>query len=441
MVRKRFLAILGGGPAGLCTHYLVRDLNYERKLFEATSEFGGNCRTVQLGEFLFDTGAHRLHNKSAKVTTLIKTIVGDDLKEISSPSQVFQSGKFTDFPLSPLNLLRSLGVLNFGIACVQVLWNRLRTRELKSFEDFARHTYGDLIAERFLLDYSEKLWGVPVSELSLDVAGSRLNGLDIRTFILESLFGKKQKTRHLDGTFFYPKYGIGMIFNRIVEHLPKEELASNSAVTRIFHKDEKITSIEINAKDQYDVDEVVSSLPIGVAIKCLDPQPPEHILQAVESIKFRDVLLLMFCIDKESINGNASMYFSSSKDSFTRIYEPRNRSPFMAPRGKTSLAVEVPHFSDDLNDDYVNMAFQTIEAKLVKYGFFESSDVLFRDHLVLKNAYPVLTKKTEINSKIVHDYLNGFRNLTMTGRNGLVQYSHIHDHMENAFKCFDGLKK
>tara|TARA_Y100001978_G_C23584735_1_gene380736 strand:+ start:42 stop:383 length:342 start_codon:yes stop_codon:yes gene_type:complete len=113
----------------------------------------------------------------------------------------------------------------------------------------------------------------------------------------------------------------------------------------------------------------------------------------------------------------------------------------MAPRGKTSLAVEVPHFSDDLNDDYVNTAFQTIEAKLVKYGFFESSEVLFRDHLVLKNAYPVLTKKTEINSKIVHDYLNSFRNLTMTGRNGLVQYSHIHDHMENAFKCFDRLKK
>jgi len=441
MAREKFLAILGGGPAGLCTHYLVRDLQYERKLFEASGAFGGNCRTVQLGEFLFDTGAHRLHNKSAKVTTLIKKLVGDDLKEISSPSQVFQNGKFTDFPLSPLSLLRSLGALNFGIACFQVLCNSLKKRELSSFEDFARHTYGDLIAQRFLLDYSEKLWGVPASQLSLDVAGSRLNGLDIRTFILESFFGDKRKTRHLDGTFFYPKHGIGMIFDRIREQLPEKELASNSAISRIFHKDGKITSIEINSKDIYEVDEVVCSLPLGIAIKCLDPQPPQHILEAAESIKFRDVLLLMFCIDKERINGNASMYFSSSEDSFTRVYEPRNRSPFMAPHGKTSLAVEVPHFSDDLNSLYIEKAFQSVQQKLAECGFFDNDQVLSKHHLVLKNAYPVLTKDTQAKSRMVHDYLTRFKNLTMTGRNGLVQYSHIHDHMENAFRCFDHLKK
>jgi protoporphyrinogen oxidase len=340
-----------------------------------------------------------------------------------------------------LNLLRSLGALNFGIACFQVLRNSFRKKELNSFEDFARHTYGDLIAKRFLLDYSEKLWGVPASQLSLDVAGSRLKGLDIRTFILESLFGNKRKTRHLDGTFFYPKHGIGVIFDRIREQLPEMELASNSAVSRIFHEDGKITSVEINTKDVYVVDEVVCSLPLGIALKCLDPQPPQHIVEAADSIKFRDVLLLMFCIDKGGINDNASMYFSSSEDSFTRIYEPRNRSPFMAPHGKTSLAVEVPHFSDDLNDQYIETEFQTVQGKLVECGFFENDQVIAKHHLVLKNAYPVLTKNTQVKSRIVHDYLTKFENLTMTGRNGLVQYSHIHDHMENAFKCFEHLRK
>jgi|TARA_B100001093_G_C26710766_1_gene963326 hypothetical protein len=113
----------------------------------------------------------------------------------------------------------------------------------------------------------------------------------------------------------------------------------------------------------------------------------------------------------------------------------------MAPHGKTSLAVEVPHFSDDLNDQYIETEFQTVQGKLVECGFFENDQVIAKHHLVLKNAYPVLTKNTQVKSRIVHDYLTKFENLTMTGRNGLVQYSHIHDHMENAFKCFEHLRK
>ena len=103
--------------------------------------------------------------------------------------------------------------------------------------------------------------------------------------------------------------------------------------------------------------------------------------------------------------------------------------------------MEVPHFSDDLNSLYIEKAFQSVQQKLAECGFFDDDQVLSKHHLVLKNAYPVLTKDTQAKSRMVHDYLTRFKNLTMTGRNGLVQYSHIHDHMENAFRCFDHLKK
>lgn len=426
------VAILGGGPAGLCTHFIGRNLDAERVLFEASNSLGGNCSTLVRGGYRFDTGAHRLHDKDEEVTEVAKHLLGKDLHQVVAPSQICWDGNFTDFPLSPLNLLTSLGWRDFTRACIQVMSSRLKPVDTSTFESFAIHQYGELVARRFLLDYSEKLWGVPTSDLSPKVAGSRLKGLNLKTFVVESLRGRLKKTEHLDGAFYYPKKGIGQLFDRIVQELPANELKLSARVSKIHHDGTRIHSVTINDVDNYEVDEVVSSLPLGILVKSLDPPAPEHVLEAVSRIQFRHVLLVMFCLDMESVNGNASMYFPSKDDPFTRVYEPRNRSKWMAPEGKTSLAVEVPMDTESSGEYNTEDVIDEVERKLTAYGFFESGDVIGRHTYMLANAYPVLSVGHQQHAEVVLSFLKNIANLYVTGRNGLVEYSHIHDHMRNA---------
>ncbi len=59
------LSILGAGPAGLALGYYAKKHEIPFTLYEARDTPGGNCTTFRHGEFLFDSGAHRLHDREA----------------------------------------------------------------------------------------------------------------------------------------------------------------------------------------------------------------------------------------------------------------------------------------------------------------------------------------------------------------------------------------
>ena len=65
--QKLKLHILGGGPAGLAAGYFAKKKNIDLEIFEASDMVGGNCKTIERGEYRFDTGAHRFHDKNNKV--------------------------------------------------------------------------------------------------------------------------------------------------------------------------------------------------------------------------------------------------------------------------------------------------------------------------------------------------------------------------------------
>ena len=68
----------------------------------------------------------------------------------------------------------------------------------------ARRRYGRTLAERFLLGYSRKLWGLPGDRLSQRVSGERLQGLDLRQFLLHTVLGRKTDRRHADDGLLLP---------------------------------------------------------------------------------------------------------------------------------------------------------------------------------------------------------------------------------------------
>ena len=431
--------ILGGGPAGLSTGYYAQKSGLDFTIYEAGSEPGGNCRTLRLGDFLFDTGAHRVHDKDAEITDEIRNMLGDDLFEVSAPSEIYSEGNFFRFPLQLANLVNQLDAKTLlQIAYENVVKPRKQT--VDTFGSFALNQYGPTLANLFLLNYSHKLWGVDPHTLSKEVSGGRLKGLDLANFIREILLGKRSRPEHIDGSFLYPKYGIGMVADAMYEAIGKGRIHTESRVSKLLHSGGRIDRILINDDTEVEVSSVVNTLPLTLSAKILDPSPPTDLLEAADAIKYRNLILCVFGLDRTRFSPNASLYFPDAELPFTRIYEPKNRSSFMAPEGQTAIVIECPCFDHDQMWSMPSEAVRnTVWKALQGVQVLKEREVVCFQMFRLPFAYPVLEVGFSEHVDRLVDYFQHFDNLHLTGRNSLFRYVHMHDLMRSGKELVDQL--
>lgn len=433
MDAKRHISILGGGTAGLSLGYYAKKKGLPFDIYEASDRIGGNCRTYAQGDFRLDSGAHRFHDKDPEITATIKSLLGDDLFRINVPSKIYHHGKLIDFPLSPLNLLKKLGPITFARAGLQVLRLRLQgKKEHANFESFALQTYGRILADKFLLNYSEKLWGAPCIRLSTHIAGTRMKGLNLKTFLTEAFLGSKSKTTHLEGaSFYYPKGGIATISEKLAGYCGLESIHLNQKITRIRHDGKRIRAIEINGAEEIAVDKVVSTLALDYFLEIMEPRPPQEVMALKKGLRFRNIVLVAIYLDQDSVTHAATIYFPDEDFHFSRVYEPKNRYAQMAPAGKTSLVAEIPCQPED--DAWSKLSdrelIDGVTAKLIAIGWIKPGTVIGSGVYRVENAYPILETGFEQKVERINEYLANFSNLSLSGRNGKFIYSWIHDMM------------
>lgn len=425
---KKDVFVLGGGIAGLSAAYFLKKNDIQVTVFEALSEPGGNCRTIRTDEFLYDTGAHRIHDKDSEITVQIKDLMGKHLMRVDAPSKIFDNGRLLSFPLEPKDVFRRMDKRFTFKAGIDLLRVRRKKRENHDFESFAVHAYGRAMAERYLLNYSRKLWGMPCNELSVEVSGERLKSMTIRTLLKNFVSRKYAERSHYEGEFYYPKHGIGQLPRTFIAAIGPEHIRLNSRVTGIFHDNEVITGIQINENEQVAAHQYVSTLPIVEVIRMMRPEPEKEILDAVKSLKFRNLRLAVFFIKGKGINDAATMYFPADKYIFTRGYEPRNRSKTMSPKGRTSFVAEVPCFEDDWMWKADSRAFiEKVKYQILDTGLITKEDIIGCSDERISYAYPVLERDYRGKISKVLEYLSRFHNLEISGRCGLFKYLWIHN--------------
>lgn len=432
------IAILGGGPAGLFAGYFAKKADLPFTIFEASGRIGGNCKTFKIGDFRFDSGAHRFHDKDPEMTEEILSLMGDRIREISAPSYIYHRGKLLHFPITPGELLTKLSPLTVLRSGYQML-TAPKSPPPKHFREYAYRKYGKPIADLFLTNYSAKLWGVETENLSTNVAGNRLKSIDIATLITEMLHPKK-KAKHMEGAFFYPHYGFGEIAETVARFCSPANIRTHSQITQILHEGRRISGIEVNGKEIYQTTQVASSLPLSVFINSMSPAAPDPILELARSIRFRHLKLVCLFLDKPSVNQAATLYFPDRKYLFTRAYEPRNRSPKMSPEGKTSLMVEVPYsFGDAIETMNDRELVDHVSKHLVEAGLITQSELLDTTVKHLPFAYPILENGFEEKIDQITAYFDQFENLYHTGRNGKFVYSWTHNMMQYGKEFVDQL--
>ena len=432
------ILILGGGPAGLATAWALETLGESYSVLEAAPEPGGNARTLRTGEFLYDTGPHRFHDRDPEATRAVVELLGPDLLEVDAPSRIFWHGRFVDFPLKPLQVLTSGGLGRSVRATLGFLATRVdpgRSRPASDFDSWATSTFGRGVADAFLIPFSEKLWGLPARDLSPEIAGRRLPGFSVGAILKELLGGKRGD--HLEGRFLYPRRGYGQIADAMAARLAPGRLRCRCRVVRVAAGLDQIHEVEYESEGERRTIEpaaVVNTLPITLLVRMLDPAPPDAILSAARELRFRDLVLVTLFLGQPSISSAACTYFPQREFEFTRAHEPRNRSVEMSPPGKTSLVVEFPCFEGDAvwtrGDDALAAG---LVRELERMGLIIAARVEGAAVTRLRKAYPVYSKDYRSVAQVIFDYLRRFRNLATIGRGGGFFYGHVHDFISAGF--------
>lgn len=422
------ITILGGGPAGLATAYYAHRSGLDFTLYEKSGSPGGLCRTFRCGEHLYDSGAHRFHDRDPEVTRDLRSLLGQELIRVSAPSKVYISGRFLSFPPTPLNLFQNTGLNQLSKIGIDFLMGRVSRREIVSFQDFAVKNFGHTLAEQFLLNYSEKVWGLPSERLSPAVATRRLSGMSLRSLVTELILPNR-KTTHIDGQFLYPEGGYGRIMEALAGSLPADRLMTHSEITGLQCQNGHITGLRVGQNREFTPVQgtIVSTLPLPLVVHFLQKHLSPEIVARSKKLAFRNIRLLFLRLPLKRFSENASIYIPDRGICMTRIYEPKNRSEAMAPHNETSLVVEVPCFSGDSVSSLSNEELvQRIIRDLEILGLLERTPILQWQHHFLPNAYPCYSLDFEESVQAILNALDSFKNLTLLGRNGLFYYSHLH---------------
>ncbi|HLG29737.1 MAG TPA: FAD-dependent oxidoreductase, partial [Candidatus Brocadiales bacterium] len=391
---------------------------------------------------------HRFISKNQESVGKILALMGNELLIARRKSVIKSADREFDYPLSISNIIKNIpiGIL---IKCLidylkASIVRKVSTPSDFSFEQWVVNRFGQRLYDLFFKSYTEKLWGIPPSELSSDWASERISLLSLWDAVWAGLprpySSKKDSPRTYTKMFYYPRNGIGQIFAFIAEEIKKSggSIILNAAVEKVITEDNEAKSIVIargEAPKQshvIDCDFVISTIPLIDFVSSLYPSVPEsRIVDSVHKLRFRSLRFMNILIDMQDISENTWMYIPDEQYIMTRIQEPRRRSPFNAPEGKTSLMLEIPcNFGDGIWNAPESDIYTRCLDDLASMGIHIKGKVIDYFSTWAKNAYPVYSPdyKTHVNN--VLDFIGRYENIITCGRQGIFKYMFMDQAME-----------
>ncbi|MFQ5679996.1 MAG: NAD(P)-binding protein, partial [Gemmatimonadota bacterium] len=169
------MVVIGAGPAGLTAGYLLAQRGAKVRVFEADQTVGGISRTVEYEGFRFDIGGHRFFTKLDPVQRMWEEVLGEEFLTVPRLSRIYYDGRFFDYPLKPLNALRGLGPWTALRCLLSYLKAHYRPSPVEeNFEQWVSNRFGRRLYEMFFKTYTEKVWGIPCTEIRAEWAAQRI---------------------------------------------------------------------------------------------------------------------------------------------------------------------------------------------------------------------------------------------------------------------------
>jgi protoporphyrinogen oxidase len=426
-LQKGNVVVLGGGLAGLSTLWHLQNAGCEASfLFEKESRIGGLTRSEVINGFTFDYTGHLLHFKNESVKKLVLGLLSENVHQVCRNSWIFSKEIHTRYPFQT-NL--------FGLppaVIKECILEFVRARDIQarsgsgtkrvaaapSFEQWIHSTLGDGIARHFMVPYNEKLWTIPLRELTCEWMGRFVPTTSLEQ-ILEGALSECSRNGGYNATFYYPLRGG-------IEALPRAFASSLSNV----HPGHEVVKLDLSRKvvtfgngQSCDFSSLVSTIPLPALLRAATGVP-SSLRSAIDALRFTSVFNANLGVDR-NLSDKHWVYFPEVDYSFYRVGFPHNFSPYQAPEGCSSIYAEIAYSPWKPLDK--SSALQRVVTDLQKARVLGSEDRIVAERcLDIPCAYVIYDHQHRDIVTAAREFLSQ-HDIHSIGRYGAWEYSGMED--------------
>jgi protoporphyrinogen oxidase len=443
------IVIVGAGPAGLTAAYALGRRGVASTVLEADAQVGGLSRTVEREGWRFDIGGHRFFTRLPQIEQLwAEFLEPDEFPRQDRVSHILYNGKLFDYPLHLPNVLRQLGVVEAARCLLSYLTVRVAPPSDQShFEGWVTARFGRRLYRKFFKTYTEKVWGVPATEIQADWAAQRIKNLSLLQAVVDALTRDRgRNVTSLIRQFRYPSYGPGMMWERAAEKVTQlgGAVLLNAPVVRVERSPAGVRRVSVlhqGVHRAYPVSQLISSMPLPDLILAMDPPAPEPVRAAATALRHRDFLTVAVVVPKEAGFRDHWIYVHTPAVRVARIQNFGSWSPYLVRSGRTCLGLE--YFSSACealwtlsDDELVSLA----TAELETLGIAPARSVQAGYVVRAPKAYPVYDRHYAGNVAVVRAWLDAeVPNVHPVGRNGMHRYNNQDHSMWTALLTVENL--
>ena len=419
MKTEKPIAIIGAGIAGLTAANYLHQKGIPFILYEAGKQIAGLARSFKDKEgFSHDFGAHFITNRLADAVG-----VGEECLTVKHYGEtVWLGGKTYSYPFGLIKVPR---MALSGLA--SKFKSSSNGHAPKSAADWFRKSFGRTLADEVALPLIEAWSGVKAEALSTAV-GDSLPGSIGKTLYLKmagKLTGRavgcgynREMPEKASVYHVYPEKGVSTLCEKLAEGLD-DKIKLETPVQKILVENERIAAVK--AKDGVrEVSAVVSTAPIHILPKLVEGTDA---LKKFENFRYRPMTFVNMRFTGRGLLPDTVLWFPEDEFPFFRLTEAPISMPWLAPKGKTIITVDI---GCEKEDEYWTMNEETISELCLENLEKIIPDVRerFLGASVLRTpiAYPVFLNEYEQERREFAQSTN-VENLLSVGRNG--EFMHI----------------
>lgn len=403
------IVVIGAGLCGLTAAYNLLLEGHEVIIYEKNDHTGGMAASREYKGYVYDIGVHIFHMMDEYASDLIHKLLENNLYTREFTAKTLIDGIFYEYPPSVEKVMDLPPELkNKILSKMPKNYQRGNQKECDNFEDWLVERTGRPFFEHYFEGYTSKWWGMQPKKISADLIKSAYDSLFKHSHVIKS----------------YPKSGgIGELpqkFEDLVVKSGGKILLEKEVIAAEVAKD-KISKLKVKTKEGIeevaDFDFVINTASLNNLCNWLGIDFPH-------SLSYRSMIILLIQVKKSSILDVDWIHFAPEGMIISRVHEPKRFSNGVAPKGRSSLVVEIPcEFGDDVWKTQDSSIFEKALYDLKRAGLVAKDDVIDYDITRLKQSHPVYLVNYKRELQKVQDELSSFINLISTGRLGGFRYT------------------
>src|SRR6266508_6131919 len=443
------VVICGAGPAGLTAAYMLSKEGHGVTVLEADETVGGISRTARYKDYRFDIGGHRFFTKIPAVQSLWEELLDDDLIDVPRLSRILYNGKFFNYPLKAANALAGLGLRQSAMIVVSYLSARLSPHPVEeNFEQWVTNRFGERLYRIFFKTYTEKVWGIPCTEIRAEWAAQRIQGLSLARAILSatSLQRRAPAIKTLIQQFRYPRLGPGQMWERCAERVAQMggTVLLNHRLTGLEVEGARAVAARVETPAgtrRFEAEHFISTTSLRSLVHAASSATPSAI-NAADKLTYRDFILVALILDRDKLFPDNWIYVHTPGVKVGRIQNFNNWSAAMVPHeGQTCLGLEYFCFEGDelwnaRDADLVELATRELTA----LGLAREARVIDGTVVRMPKAYPIYDSTYRENLDAIREYIDPISNLHTVGRNGMHKYNNQDHSMYTAMLAVENMQ-